>query len=572
VIGRTPVYVADPSKGAGARRYWGLVSTVLDFEKLLARTPMASARERIDIGIRGLDGRGAQGALFWGDARIFSSFPVLTDVPLPSGSWQIGAIPRGGWSPFRWWASSYLQVGTALSVALAALLYRILYLGEERWHDVTERRLAEVQLRQRVQELVALNELGRRVSSVLSLEQVVAGVVNTTMEVAQPDAAFLFLREGQQLLLKAFAPNINRDRFEPMPEHQVGACLCGISVSSREAVYSRDIHSDSRCSWQECKRAGIRSFAALPLRGGDEVLGVLALSSRQSRDFASQATFLETLASHAAVGIRNALSHDGLSRHAAELEQRVSQRTAEFVAAKERAESADRLKSIFLATMSHELRTPLNSIIGFTGIVLQGLAGPLNDEQRKQLGMVQASARHLLTLINDVLDISKLEAGQLSVACKAFDPGESILKVADTMKPLAVNKGLSLRVELGAEMGPWVSDRRRVEQILINLLSNAIKFTQSGQVTLSADTLSGSLRMSVRDTGMGIKQEDFAKLFQPFQQLDSEITRDHEGTGLGLAICRRLARLLGGDVLVESEWGQGSTFTLTLPIQTEAVL
>jgi PAS domain S-box-containing protein len=256
--------------------------------------------------------------------------------------------------------------------------------------------------------------------------------------------------------------------------------------------------------------------------------------------------------------------HEDLQRHAAKLELRVAERTAELAVARDRAEAADRLKSAFLATMSHELRTPLNSIIGFTGIILQGLAGPLSQEQNKQLEMVRGSARHLLALINDVLDISKIEAGQLEVTREPFDLRASIGKVAGIVKPLADKKGLALHVELASEIGAWVSDQRRVEQILINLLNNAVKFTERGQVTLTAGTAPGVLRISVADSGIGIKREDLQKLFQPFRQIDTGLTRQHEGTGLGLAICRRLAELLGGEIRAESEWGKGSTFTVEL--------
>lgn len=268
------------------------------------------------------------------------------------------------------------------------------------------------------------------------------------------------------------------------------------------------------------------------------------------------------------------------------LEQRVTERTAELVVAKDRAEEADRLKSTFLATMSHELRTPLNSIIGFTGIILQELAGPLNAEQRKQLEMVRDSGRHLLALINDVLDISKIEAGQLEVRSKPFDLRASIENVAGIVHPLAVKKGLDLQVELAPDIGTFVSDARRVEQVLLNLLNNAIKFTERGKVTLTAEIAPGALsapnslpapqnpatrqagvlRISVADTGIGIKPEDFTKLFLPFRQIDSGLTRQHEGTGLGLAICRRLADLLGGEIHATSEWGKGSVFTFTLPM------
>lgn len=260
--------------------------------------------------------------------------------------------------------------------------------------------------------------------------------------------------------------------------------------------------------------------------------------------------------------------HEDLQRHAAELELRVDKRTAELAVARDRAEVADRLKSAFLATMSHELRTPLNSIIGFTGIILQGLAGPLNPEQDKQLEMVSRSARHLLSLINDVLDISKIEAGQLNVACTPFDLRASIEKATSSVKPLAEKKGLALHVKLAPEIGAWVGDGRRVEQILINLLNNAIKFTQHGHVTLTAVIAADALRISVTDTGIGIKPDDFQKIFLPFRQIDTGLARNYEGTGLGLAICRRLTEMLGGEICAESEWGKGSTFTLVLPVKS----
>jgi PAS domain S-box-containing protein len=277
----------------------------------------------------------------------------------------------------------------------------------------------------------------------------------------------------------------------------------------------------------------------------------------------------------------------------ADLERRVALRTAELEAANRHleaystavandlrvAEAADRLKSNFLATMSHELRTPLNSILGFTGIVLQGLAGPLTAEQAKQLGMVRGSARHLLSLINDVLDLSKIEAGQLEIHAQPFDLNASVEVVLASMRPLATGKGLELLAVSAPLPAPLVSDRRRVEQILLNLLSNAIKFTDHGSVTLTVDVVGDEwatgppgrvLRLRVADTGIGITPAGLATLFQPFRQLDSGLARQNEGTGLGLAICRRLATLLGGEMSAASEASQGSVFALTLPLPLAA--
>lgn len=189
--------------------------------------------------------------------------------------------------------------------------------------------------------------------------------------------------------------------------------------------------------------------------------------------------------------------------------------------------------------------------------------------------MVQNSARHLLALINDVLDISKIEAGQLEVKLAPFDLRESVAKVVGIVRPLAEKKGLALNLALAPEISMVESDSRRVEQILLNLLNNAIKFTESGGVTLAVSTAAGSpssgLYLAVADTGIGIKPEDLGVLFQPFRQIDSGLSRHYEGTGLGLAICRRLAELLGGEIQAESEWGRGSVFTLRLPAKGGAV-
>jgi len=227
-----------------------------------------------------------------------------------------------------------------------------------------------------------------------------------------------------------------------------------------------------------------------------------------------------------------------------------------LVEARERAESADRLKSAFLASMSHELRTPLNSIIGFTGILLQGMAGPLSAEQASQLRMVQASGRHLLALINDVLDLSKIEAGELVLESAPFDPRSAVQ-----------SKGLALRAEHTDLPDTWYGDRRRMEQILLNLLNNAIKFTDEGEVGIRAAALpeDPGMRITVSDSGVGISAENMAKIFKPFQQIDSGLSRQHEGTGLGLDICRRLVTLMGGEIEVQSSPGEGSSFTLVLP-------
>ncbi|APA67065.1 hybrid sensor histidine kinase/response regulator [Janthinobacterium sp. 1_2014MBL_MicDiv] len=256
-----------------------------------------------------------------------------------------------------------------------------------------------------------------------------------------------------------------------------------------------------------------------------------------------------------------------LAHHAAELEtinREIALKNLELA-------EASRMKSAFIANMSHELRTPLNAIIGFTGALLMKLPGPLTADQDKQLNTIRASARHLLSLINDILDVAKIEAGKLTLSIEPVHCQELMAEVADTLRPLAQQKGLALGIELGeADQPPAIidTDRRALTQILINLLNNAIKFTEQGtvRISLAQREEDGVLvtEMSIADSGAGIKEEDQAKLFQAFSQLDSTSTRHVEGAGLGLYLCQNLANAIGGALFFNSDYGSGSTFTLAL--------
>jgi signal transduction histidine kinase len=294
--------------------------------------------------------------------------------------------------------------------------------------------------------------------------------------------------------------------------------------------------------------------ARCQVRGGDDEIASLA------RAFNAALSAVDTYHRERAEAIA------ALERAKEGLEATVAERTANLVAAKERAERADRVKSDFLANMSHELRTPLNSIIGFTGIVAQELAGPLNEEQKKQLGMAQGSARHLLSLVTDVLDISKIEAGQLKVEPSAFDAVAAMAKAVDSVRPTAERKGLALALTVPDGALAVFADERRFAQVLLNLLSNAIKFTERGVVEARLERTADSARILVSDTGIGMRAEDLPRLFKPFSQLDSGTARHFEGTGLGLAISSRLAAMMGGSIEAESEVGKGTRMRFTVPL------
>ncbi|MGD0784785.1 MAG: PAS domain-containing sensor histidine kinase [Sedimentisphaerales bacterium] len=229
----------------------------------------------------------------------------------------------------------------------------------------------------------------------------------------------------------------------------------------------------------------------------------------------------------------------------------------------------DKVKNTFIASMSHELRTPLNSIIGFTGILLMGMTGELNEEQKKQLGMVKGSASHLLALINDVIDVSKVEAGKIALAVEEFELEKVINEAKDSVANNINDKKLELAIDLPAGL-KIKSDRRRVKQIIINLLSNAVKFTEHGKITVEAARKKDKIKVKVTDTGVGIRAEDRDKLFKQFSRIIIPGRPLQEGTGLGLYLSQKVAGMLGGEITAQSEIGRGSVFILELPYEIKA--
>jgi signal transduction histidine kinase len=231
-------------------------------------------------------------------------------------------------------------------------------------------------------------------------------------------------------------------------------------------------------------------------------------------------------------------------------------------------QTASRHKSEFLANTSHELRTPLNAILGYTELIQDGIYGDVPDAIREVLDRVQSNGRHLLGLINDVLDLSKIEAGQLELSIGGYSMQEVVQTVAAATESLAAEKRLKVRVMLSDNLPAGEGDERRITQVLLNIVGNAIKFTEAGEVTVQAAAANGSFQVSVADTGPGIGAGDRERIFDAFQQVDSSITRQKGGTGLGLSISKKIVELHGGRIWVESELGRGSIFRFTLPVRS----
>jgi PAS domain S-box-containing protein len=273
--------------------------------------------------------------------------------------------------------------------------------------------------------------------------------------------------------------------------------------------------------------------------------------------------------------IEKAKLYEQLQHAADELERKIQAATADIAQQNEllrrqaiELEQASALKSQFLANMSHEFRTPLNAMLGYTSMLLQGVAGPVEAPAKRQLSRIESNGRHLLTIINEILDISRIEAGRMPLQISKFKVPELVSEVRAELEPIILRSKLALAVQIERELPALISDRQKVKQILLNLLSNALKFTHHGSVTISAKHgRDKTITLAVSDTGIGIAAADQEKIFEDFRQLDNSPTRAYGGTGLGLSICRRLAQMLDGRLTVQSQVAKGSTFTLTLPIK-----
>ena len=295
--------------------------------------------------------------------------------------------------------------------------------------------------------------------------------------------------------------------------------------------------------------APYRTYLGIPIIRDGAAIGAIGCGRREVKPFTSaQIELVKTFADQAAIAIQNARLFREIQEKSAQLEV------------------ANKHKSEFLANMSHELRTPLNAIIGFSEALIDKLFGELTDKQLEYQKDIHQSGKHLLSLINDILDLSKIEAGRMELELSSFHLPTAISNAVTLIRERALRHGIALGVEIDPRLGDFQADERKVKQILLNLLSNAVKFTpDGGRVDLSATLDTDNVEIAVRDTGVGIAQEDQASLFEEFKQLGKDSSRKAEGTGLGLALTKRLVELHGGQILVDSAVGKGSTFRVLLP-------
>ncbi|NCP86279.1 MAG: hypothetical protein CO094_12135 [Anaerolineae bacterium CG_4_9_14_3_um_filter_57_17] len=422
------------------------------------------------------------------------------------------------------------------------------------FYDTTERKRTEEEVIRRSEELSALNKLAKATTAVLSMDARIQAAIEQVAAPLSADLVMLFLRENGNLQLRGSGPADSIYRHENTPVHRAGECLCGIAVSSKKPVYSSDIRNDVRCTWEECKKAELHSFAALPLIEDGKVVGVLGVGSASERDFQRQSAFLETAAEEISLAIRNAKLFEQVQKQSAELELRVLERTAQLQFANKELES-------FSYSVSHDLRAPLRAISGFAEIIARRHRADLNEEGRHYFeNIIQASER-MAHLIDDLLTYSRL--GRAGLRMERISLADVFANIVKDLKGRLDE--LHGAISIAEDLPDVTGDKILLSQIFGNLLENAVKYHKpdvAPQIIIDWQTDDKDVILRVSDNGIGIPAEYQDKIFNIFQRLHSE--EEYPGTGIGLATVKKSVELLGGSVSVESKVGEGSVFSVRL--------
>ena len=490
---------------------------------------------------------------------------ALRDIILREGLRALVAVPMGSGGVLRGIVLYRRQAGPfdERAVRLLTTLANQSKVAIENARLFQEVRSQRVRLETLSRNMEQLYRLSTAMQEPLSLKDQLARVLEAARQVVRIDRFYIWVVSpaGDRVaaLVGAGFSEAEREEFVgvEIPLADAGAMAeayrTGVPLAFDE---EHPVPSELRLAPPYSERRGLRSkaFLVVPMIARGRVVGLLTADNKVGREPvpAQTAALLQIFASHAAVAIENArLFH--------EIEDKGHQ-----------LEVASKHKSQFLANMSHELRTPLNAVLGYTELILDNIFGEVPPEIRDTLERTRSNGLHLLGLINDVLDLSKIEAGQLTLSLGEYSIGEVVHVALSSLRSLAEEKKLQLKALVAPDLPPGKGDERRITQVLLNLLGNAIKFTEAGDVTVEAAAADGCFTVSVSDTGPGIAAADQQKIFEEFQQADSSSTRRKGGTGLGLSIARRIIELHGGRIWVESSLGQGSTFRFALPVRVEA--
>jgi GAF domain-containing protein len=483
----------------------------------------------------------------YGAKHLEEAIRTILGVPILKGDDLLGVIIiyRLEVNPFTEKQIALVET-FADQAAIAIENVRLFDALQQRTKDLTE------SLQQQTATADVLKVISR---SAFDLRTVLDTLLRSALRLCDADMGTIAQRKGNVFYrtVSYGFPAAFMDYVKDLPVEPGRATGTGRALSEGKVIHIPDVQSDPDYTWKEAQRlGGFRTMLGVPMMREGEPIGVMALTRTEVRPFTDkQIELVSTFADQAAIAIENVRLFDEI--------QDKSRQLAE----------ASQHKSQFLANMSHELRTPLNAILGYTELILDGIYGETPDKMRATLERIQRNGRHLLGLINDVLDLSKIEAGQLNLALADYSMKDVVHNVYSAVESLASGKNLALKLDLSPNLPPGRGDERKLTQVLLNLVGNAIKFTDAGEVAIKASAANGAFTVAVRDSGPGIAEADQAKIFEEFQQADSSITRKKGGTGLGLAIAKRIIEMHGGRIWVESSPGRGSTFSFSLPARVE---